>query len=251
MIPLSSLTALTAFSLFSLLPTTQAHGYVSGIVANGVYTSGWQVSYWYDIINKVPYPQTPGWYEEALDLGFISPDQYATSDIICHKNAVNANVSATVPAGGTVEFQWTTWPHNIGPVLTYVANCGGSCATVNKNNLKFVKIDQAGINLSTQVWASGDLIAKNSSWTTTVPKSLAAGHYIFRHEIIALHGATTPNGAQNYPFCLNIDVTGSGTANPVGVPATSFYKATDPGIYFNPYVTLNNYTIPGPALWTG
>ncbi len=51
-------------------------------------------------------------------------------NIVCHKNAVNANVSATVAAGGTVQFQWTTWPHNIGPVLTYVANCGGDCKSV-------------------------------------------------------------------------------------------------------------------------
>lgn len=83
------------------------------------------------------------------------------------------------------------------------------------------------------------------------PTNITTGHYIFRHEIIALHGATTANGAQNYPFCVNIDVTGSGTASPAGVAATSFYKATDPGILFNPYVTLSNYTIPGPALWTG
>ncbi|PQE28702.1 glycosyl hydrolase family 61 protein [Rutstroemia sp. NJR-2017a WRK4] len=241
-------------TFLSFASAVLGHGFVSGIVANGKYTSGWQVGYWYDVVNKVPYPQTPGWYEEALDIGFISPDQYQTSNIVCHKNAVDANVSATVPAGGTVQFQWTTWPHGIGPVVTYVANCGGNCSTqakVNKNTLKFVKIDQGGINFNTQVWAAADLIANNNSWTTTVPKTLAPGHYVFRHEIIALHGATTLNGAQNYPFCLNIDVTGSGTANPTGTLATNLYKSTDPGIYFNPYVTLKNYTIPGPALWTG
>jgi cellulase len=52
------------------------HGIVSGIVANGVYTAGWNILYWYDIVNKASYPQTPGWYEEALDIGFIPPDQY-------------------------------------------------------------------------------------------------------------------------------------------------------------------------------
>jgi len=237
--------------LLFFVSTALAHGYVSGIIANGVYTSGWQISYWYDIVNKQAYPQTPGWYEEALDLGFIPPDEYQTSNIVCHKNAANANVTATVAAGGTIEFQWTTWPHSIGPVLTYVANCGGNCSLVNKSTLKFVKIDESGIDLTTQVWASANLIANNNSWTTTVPKTLAAGHYVFRHEIIALHGASTLDGAQNYPFCLNIDVTGSGTAKPTGALATTFYSETDPGIYFNPYTTLTNYTIPGPALWTG
>jgi cellulase len=55
---------------------TLAHGYVSGIVANGIYTEGWQVAFWYDIVNGVTIPQTPGWYEEELDLGFIPPSEY-------------------------------------------------------------------------------------------------------------------------------------------------------------------------------
>lgn len=96
-------------------------------------------------------------------------------NIACHKNAVNANVSATVAAGGTVKFQWTAWPHNIGPVLTYVAKCSGDCKDADKTALKFVKIDESGIDLSTQVWASGKLIADGNSWTTTVPKTLAPG----------------------------------------------------------------------------
>lgn len=70
----TKLIAAAVLSLFA--PTVLAHGYVSGIVANNVYTEGWQVSYWYDIVNKVPIPQSPGWYEEALDLGFIPPSQY-------------------------------------------------------------------------------------------------------------------------------------------------------------------------------
>jgi cellulase len=65
-----------AILLGTFARTALAHGYVSGIVINNVYTEGWQVSFWYDIVNRVTIPQTPGWYEEALDLGFIPPDQY-------------------------------------------------------------------------------------------------------------------------------------------------------------------------------
>ncbi|KAL5345485.1 AA9 lytic polysaccharide monooxygenase D [Pseudogymnoascus australis] len=238
-------------TILALAGTAAAHGYVSGIVADGVATEGWQVSYWYDFVNGVPVPETPGWYEEALDLGFVPPTEYQDPNIACHKNAVNANVSATVAAGGTVKFQWTEWPHNIGPVLTYVANCGGDCKDADKNALKFVKIDESGIDLSTQVWAAGKLMADGDAWTTTVPASLAPGHYVFRHEIIACHGCSSLNGAQNYPFCVNIDVTGSGTANPEGTVASSLYDKNDPGIFFNPYVTVKSYEIPGPALWTG
>jgi cellulase len=66
----------TATLLATFASTTLAHGYVSGIVANGIYTEGWQVAFWYDIVNGVTIPQTPGWYEEELDLGFIPPSEY-------------------------------------------------------------------------------------------------------------------------------------------------------------------------------
>lgn len=107
------------------------------------------------------------------------------------------------------------------------------------------------VNYDTQIWASQDLIDQNNTWTITVPESLAPGSYVFRHEIIALHGAGTLNGAQNYPQCFNIEITGSGTASPTGVLGTDLYKNTDPGIYINPYTTITSYAMPGPTLFAG
>lgn len=122
-------------------------------------------------------------------------------NIACHKNAVNANVSATVAAGGTVKFQWTEWPHNIGPVLTYVANCGGDCKDADKTALKFVKIDESGVDLSTQVWAAGKLMADGDAWTTTVPKSLAPGMQF--SSAVPIPPALPPASANNdRPLCL-------------------------------------------------
>lgn len=82
----------------------------------------------------------------------------------------------------------------------------------------------------------------------TIP-NLAPGNYVIRHEIIALHAAGQTNGAQAYPQCVNFKVEGSGTTTiSGGVPATSFYKATDPGILFNLFTSYNGYTVPGPAV---
>ena len=68
----------------------------------------------------------------------------------------------------------------------------------------------------------------------------------------SLHGAGSANGAQNYPQCFNIAVTGSGTKSlPAGTAGTALYKANDAGILVNPYVKWTNYPMPGPALWTG
>lgn len=47
------------------------------------------------------------------------------------------------------------------------------------------KVHQAGY--SNGVWASTALINNQSLYTFTIPKSLKAGQYLVRHEIIALH----------------------------------------------------------------
>ncbi|CAG9992978.1 unnamed protein product [Clonostachys byssicola] len=76
-------------------------------------------------------------------------------------------------------------------------------------------------------------------------------NYVFRHEFIALPLANQPNGAQAYPKCLNIEITGSGTKTRSGTLGTELYKADDPGIAFNPYEPFTNYPMPGPVLFIG
>jgi cellulase len=92
--------------------------------------------------------------------------------------------------------------------------------------------------------------SKGNAWTVTIPENLAPGNYVLRHEILALHSAGQANGAQFYPQCINLEVTGSGSATPDGVAGTSLYTAEDPGVLFNLYGEFSEYPIPGPALWT-
>ena len=85
----------------------------------------------------------------------------------------------------------------------------------------------------------------------TIPSSIAAGNYVLRHEIIALHSAVTINGAQNYPHCINLKVTGSGTDKlSSGTLGTALYKPGQPGIEIDIYKPLQ-YQIPGPPLYKG
>lgn len=93
------------------------------------------------------------------------------------------------------------------------------------------------------------LISENFTSEVQIPSSLKAGNYVLRHEIIALHAAGNPNGAQAYPQCLNIKI-GSGGSSGLsgGVPATSLYTASDPGILFSLYGSFSSYPIPGPAV---
>jgi hypothetical protein len=198
-----------------------------------------------------------GWnIKDVTDLGFVSPDNYGGPDIICHRNANPVSQSAKVEAGGTVELQWTEWPESHhGPVIDYLANCRGSCADVDKTALKFNKIDEAGLySNSTIPWtvgryASDKLIADGHKWTVKIPSYVAPGNYVLRHEVIALHSAYDPNGAQNYPQCINLEITGQGTDDlSSGTPGQSLYKADEPGILTTIYQDIN-YIIPGPPLY--
>ncbi|KAJ5985529.1 hypothetical protein N7499_008187 [Penicillium canescens] len=228
------------------------HGYVSGAVVDGTYYTGFLVDT-YNYMSSVP--ENIGWAEKATDNGFVDGSSYSSSDIICHKDATPGAISAEVKAGGSVELQWTDWPESHhGPVITYMANCNGDCSSVDKTTLEFFKIDEGGLIDDSSVpgkWASDQLIAANNSRTVTIPSAIASGNYVLRHEIIGLHSAGNSNGAQNYPQCLNLKVTGGGSDKPSGTLGTALYKNTDPGILVNIYTSMSSYTIPGPALYTG
>ena len=203
-----------------------------------------------------PPPSVPGWTASNLDNGFVSPSAYGSADIICHKSATPGKAYVSVKAGDSVKIQWTPlWPvGHKGPVLDYLAECPGDCTTVDKTALKFVKIAQGGLidgSTNPGTYATDTIVKNNSTWTVAIPAALKPGNYVLRHEIIGLHVAGSSDGAQNYPQCINLKVSGSGTvAISGGVPATAFYKATDPGILFDIYRTVTSYVIPGPAVWT-
>lgn len=242
----------TAALLGSLAASVAAHGHVQGIVAGGVWYEGYNPSFQY----SDPAPVVIGWSDpEDLGNGFIPPSNYSGPDIICHLGATPAGTSAKVAAGDVVELQWTAWPSSHhGPVLDYLAKCTGSCSDVEKTTLEFFKIDEVGLISDTDVpgtWATDQLIANNNSWAVTIPKTIAPGNYVLRHEIIALHSAEEADGAQNYPQCINIEITGSGTATPSGTLGKKLYSEDAPGILINIYESLSTYKIPGPTLYSG
>lgn len=248
-----SFTSKTLLSALAGAATVAAHGHVKNIVINGLSYQAYDPT-------TFPYMQTPptvvGWTSGNTDNGFIAPDAFASADIICHKSATNAGGHAVVAAGDSIFIEWDTWPESHkGPIIDYLANCGtAGCETVDKTALKFFKIDEVGLidgATAPGQWASDQLIANANSWMVQIPANIAPGFYVLRHEIIALHSAGQADGAQNYPVCFNLQVTGSGTATPAGVVGTSLYTPTDAGILFNIYQSLTSYPIPGPAVIDG
>ncbi|KAF2623820.1 lytic polysaccharide monooxygenase [Macroventuria anomochaeta] len=101
-------------------------------------------------------------------------------------------------------------------------------------------------------WAVETFITNKGQITITLP-DLAAGEYLIRPEIIALHEGNRQGGAQFYNGCGQIKVTGSGSASlpATGVDMTKAYSATDPGVLFDIYSGATTYEMPGPAVWDG
>jgi lytic cellulose monooxygenase (C1-hydroxylating) len=115
--------------------------------------------------------------------------------------------------------------------------------------LNFFKIDEAGYDQKTHVWASDRMMAQNNSWTVTIPSDIKPGKYVVRHELIALQFAadgnpkgpgTVTTGAQFYPICLNVDVIGTGTQTPAGVKFPGGYSPSEPGIIYDLFEGVSN-----------
>lgn len=163
-------------------------------------------------------------------------------------------------AGDTLTFEWY---HNtrdddiidgshLGPVITYIAEYTDGAAT----GPIWSKIAEDGYDGSK--WAVDKLKANHGKNDFALPSGLAAGQYLIRQEIIAHHESESTfdqnpsRGAQFYPSCVQVEVSGSGST----VPDQKFdfnvgYTYSDPGIHFNLYNGYSSYTIPGPKVFSG
>ncbi|KAK7742328.1 hypothetical protein SLS53_004473 [Cytospora paraplurivora] len=221
-----------------------AHGHIKAINVAGTYYDGYDTGV--DPYKSDP-PTLVAWTASNTNEGFIAPSAYASSDIICHVDAKPAGGYATANAGDKVELYWTDWPAtHKGPVIDYLAKCADDdCVNVDKTSLDFFKIDAVGLVSDSD--APDHLISNNNSWLIKIPSDLASGNYVLRHEIIALHSADESDGAQNYPQCFNLAITGTGSLKPTGTPGKSLYAESDAGIFLDIYKKLDGYEIPGPT----
>lgn len=181
-----------------------------------------------------------------------------SSAMVCNGGSAVAD-SVEVAAGSEITFQWH---HNDpatvsgdadepiaashkGPVMVYIAP-----ADSNGEGAVWTKVFEEG--LSGGKWAVEKFIANKGQITITLP-DLAAGDYLIRPEIIALHEGNRKAGAQFYNGCGQIKVTGSGSASlpATGVDMTKAYSAEDPGVLFDIYSGATTYPIPGPKVWDG
>ncbi|KAF5102315.1 hypothetical protein D0Z00_000498 [Geotrichum galactomycetum] len=228
----------------SLFSYAAAHGYVSDISVGDNWYPG---SNPFQDAWKNPVPERVVW--SFFDGGNSPVADFTTKDIVCNTNAQAAKLYIdSIEAGSQITFYWTSWPSaHLGPIMTYLAKCNGDCRDNDPSSLSYFKIAEKG--WENGKWATQELIANNNSWTVTLPSDIAAGNYLIRHELLALQEGARKLGAQFYPMCVNLKITGGGSANPEGVTFPGAYKTDDPGILIDIFNGITNYVIPGPAVY--
>lgn len=150
------------------IASVSAHGYVDEITIDGESYKGYKPT----DAPWEPEQDSIGWQNWATDTGFVASSLLQTEDIICHINSTNAPKVASVAAGSEITLQWTDWPDSHhGPVVDYLASCGGDCTSVDKLQLRFFKIAEMGqIELGEGegepgYWAS-DKFIEDGTWQT-------------------------------------------------------------------------------------
>ncbi|KAJ6259398.1 Endoglucanase-4 [Drechslerella dactyloides] len=220
--------SLAAIALWLILSSTaNAHGFLKYVDHKGVAYGLWQ------LFSDPYYSPLPLRYDRTiLDngpvVGMTGPN------ITCNNGGNNPLDVGTieVAAGDTLRLVWDQWgSSHSGPVMTYMAKCTPNCASFKGDTgSPWFKIDQFAYDASkTPPWGSDYLARQGAWWKVTIPPTLSAGEYLLRHEILGLHVASTVNGAQFYPSCVHLKVTGGGGANPNGVALPGAYNPNDTG----------------------
>ncbi|XXH01300.1 hypothetical protein Hte_007656 [Hypoxylon texense] len=187
-----------------------------------------------------------------------------TNDVACNGGPNPTTPSdkiINVKAGSTVNAIWrhtlTSGPEDVmdashlGPTLAYLKKVDD--ATTDKGyGSGWFKIQHDGY--SNGVWGTSKVINNQGKQPITIPACLPDGQYLLRAEMIALHGASSNQGAQLYMECAQINISG-GTATKTPSTTYSFpgaYKQNDPGILVNIYSMSKDsqYAIPGPDPFT-
>lgn len=149
--------------------------------------------------------------------------------IVCNNPGSYAEEVAVIEAGSEISAYYRGWPHDIGPILTWMAYCGPeltSCASFNGTGKHWFKIAQQGLmsgTIGSGLWAQKDMVNKNFTWTVTIPETLRGGAYLVRHELIALHVPLTP---EFYPECAHFFVESKENGEP-----SQEYLASIPGVW--------------------
>ncbi|KAJ6261602.1 Endoglucanase-7 [Drechslerella dactyloides] len=97
----------------------------------------------------------------------------------------------------------------------------------------FVSVPVTDWSPSGVAWATQKMYDNGMKWTFTIPKCLANGPYLIRHETMAVQDSDELGKAQFYPNCAQVYVSGgTGKLKPKLVKLPGDIQPTDPGVLF-------------------
>jgi len=173
--------------------------------------------------------------------------------IRCYERSPGTAAPSTtaVRAGGQITFVAAPSIYHPGALSAYMAKAPSKAANFDGSGPVWFKVYQDMPTLANgqYQWPSEG----KSQLTFTIPQCIENGEYLFRIEHVALHSASSVNGAQFYISCAQVSVSGgSGSKKPSNlVSFPGAYRPNDPGLLINIY---NNggkqYQPAGPSVFT-
>ncbi|KAH6623562.1 glycoside hydrolase family 61 protein [Chaetomium tenue] len=195
---------------------------------------------------------------------YDGPITDVTSDDVACNGGPNPTTPSgeiiTVTAGTTVKAVWrhtlTSGPEDVmdashkGPTLAYLKKVDDAVSDSGIGGGWF-KIQEDGYNGGQ--WGTSTVIENSGLHTIDIPACIPEGEYLLRAEMIALHSAGSPGGAQLYMECAQLKIVGgSGSVPSSTVSFPGAYPANDPGIIVDIYSMSpsDEYSIPGPDVFS-
>ncbi|KAK2775510.1 hypothetical protein FQN52_003979 [Onygenales sp. PD_12] len=188
----------------------------------------------------------------SLTLPMLASTAYghylASNDLRCNVGADGASTeTVSIAAGSDFTFTADVAVYHQGPVSLYMSKAPGAAAEYDGSGDWF-KIKEIGptFNGGSATW---DL---STTYTGTIPASLPDGDYLLRIEQLAIHNPWPSGIPQFYISCAQVTVTGGGSGSPSPVASIPGHVSeSDPGYTANIYSDFTDYTVPGPAVWSG
>lgn len=135
-----------SLAILALLPLVSGHGYVAQVAIDGT-------DYYGNVPNANPVPSI------VRQINDVAPVKGASNPYLnCGQDAQLASVVANANPSSQLQFWWkggdgSNWPHNIGPIMTYMAQCvNTTCDQYNSTNAEWFKIEETGLQPGNMVW---------------------------------------------------------------------------------------------------
>ncbi|KAL8738030.1 MAG: hypothetical protein Q9181_001137 [Wetmoreana brouardii] len=187
-----------------------------------------------------------------------------SQDMACGVNGEKA-VARVCPAdsGAQLTFNFRDWPDgtqpgsldksHMGPCSVYMKKVDNSAADNNAAGPGWFKIFEEDYDNSTAQWCTSKIMANDGKLSVNLPTDLAAGYYLVRPELLALHQADkSPPDPQFYVGCAQIFLQSTGSSTPrdtVSIPG--YVNMQHPAMTFDIWNAPKQLSFPqfGPSTY--